>query len=187
MRRLTLSLLLAVTPALASAATLVSVTGGAPADFTTYTPSPLATLADPWPDAGAVQGASVWVDPAARVSVTLRGGPEDAFTAEFGDGRQFNNASAPGARIAGLSAADFLALLMTNEAVGLPMTDPSAALQTFGKRLEIGWTGTSSENDLGYLRMVAKVSAVPLPAGLPLLVAGLLALGAASRRSKRRL
>jgi hypothetical protein len=169
----------------ASAAT-INVSDGTPADFSKgYTSRNVASdeliSPDPWPDGGAVTTAKVSIGHRAIIDVAFRGASEDAWSVDFGDGRSFSSDSVAGDSIKGLSSSSFLAIFFSNEATGVPLTDPSVAVQLFGNTLEIGWDGTSSEKDYGYLRLVATVTAVPIPVGLPMLTGAILALFALRR------
>lgn len=185
MRTLLLATLVLIGSGSAASAVLIGVTGGAPADFSaSYTSRDLIGAPDSWPDSGAVTNGVVAIDPGSLIEVIFRGGEDDAWSADFGDGRSFTSASAPGDRITGLSPADFLALFFSNEGGGNPLTDASVALQVFGSTLEIGWDGTLLAGDYGYRRLLAIVTPlpVPAPAGLPLLAGALAALCAAGWR-----
>jgi hypothetical protein len=118
----------------ASGAT-IEITGGSPADFGGgYTKRDLAGAPDPWPDCGAVTNATVHIASRARVDVTYRGGADDAWALVFGDGRSFTSDSVAGDAIRRLSPSAFLALFFSNEATGVPLTDPSLAVSLCAHR-----------------------------------------------------
>ncbi len=161
-----------------------TVSGGSPADFTNYTPRHLSTpqlvLDDPWPNGGSVVNASISVAPNARIDIILRGGFDDGWALDFPTGVIFSGTVTPGERTNGIIGSDFLASFFSNEGSGVPLTHPTVAVQSFGRRLELGWDGAgiSGESDLGYKRIIALIAPVPAPAGFHLLFGAFIALGA---------
>lgn len=182
-------------PNLASAG-MITISEGTPADLTNYTSRDLPGLPDPWPAAGAVVNPILTLSPEAKYDVIYRGGDDDAWLLEFAAGAEFDfdlhpylSNELPGASLQNLGAEDVFSFFISNEAGGVGLTDHSIALQQTGNFLEIGWTGTSFENDYGYKRFAVIATPIAVPEinemGLPLALSLLLALMAFFRERYR--
>lgn len=150
-------------PSFASA-DLVKLTGGTPADFGYYTPQDLADALDPWPSSTALLNPIVEIAPSACVDVIYRGGFDDAWALEFDVDGLYDRSSDPalvnanpGDKLSNLTAEEFLAFHISNEAAGNGLSDPiwnSLAIEQIGNTLEVGWNGTSFYGDYGYQRFL---------------------------------